>query len=178
MHVGGKIWHPYNGYVTPPNGTPVVTHEGEHAATHFYPVDANGEVPNINGAALAGGSWKKVYAVINAQASQERTITTTVGMEKSSEKKFGVTVSAEVGATIKAIFSATVTTSTTFESTSSETWSQEHTISDTFRVEKGDSVVVWQYVYNAQYAGQTVNFRSDIFYHTNSLSEVPQEQFQ
>lgn len=66
LHVGNKIWHPLGGGVTPGDTTPVIVHSGEHSATHFYPVDAYGNIPNINGAALTGGTWEKVYAVLNA----------------------------------------------------------------------------------------------------------------
>lgn len=46
-------------------------------------------------------------------------------MEKSSELKFGVTVATEVGATIEGLFEMKTSMSSTFESTSSETWRTE-----------------------------------------------------
>jgi len=62
-------------------------------ATRFYPVDAYGKIPNINGAALTGGNWERVYIVLNASAGQDTTISATVGMDRISELKFGDTIS-------------------------------------------------------------------------------------
>lgn len=89
---------------------------------------------NINGAALAGGRWEVVYSVINAEATQSRTVTTTLGMEKTASSEFGYSVTTEIGMTIEAIFSAKVSQTSSFRYTNSQTWREETQVQDTFTV--------------------------------------------
>jgi hypothetical protein len=99
-------------------------------------------------------------------------------MDKTVSSTFGVEVSAEAGVTIELIFTAKVSTKTSFALTSSETWRTETTITDTIKVNAGQSVVVWQYVYDGRYDNTNIPFRSNIFQHTQSLSVAPTEQFE
>lgn len=84
MHVGGKFFHPKGGNVRPGDDTPVVIYGGTHEATQFTPVDANDRLFKINGAILAGGRWERIFAVIDSKISQTRTVTTMVGMSKTT----------------------------------------------------------------------------------------------
>lgn len=70
-------------------------------------------------------------------------------MDKTTSTSFGFELTNEIGVTVEAIFSAKTSLKETFSYTSSQTWHDETTISDTISVKKGDSVVVWQYVYQA-----------------------------
>lgn len=68
----------------------------------------------MHGSALSGGRWERIYAVINAEAYQERIIQTKVGMEKSFSETFGVEIETEASASIAGIFSTKVNTKTSF----------------------------------------------------------------
>lgn len=94
-------------------------------------------------------------------------------MSKTKSDTFGVTLSTEIGASFEGLFDTKVGVSSTFETTSSETWNTESTVTDTFSIDKGDTVVVWQYVYNGVYADQIIPFKSDIFGYTNNLNQPP-----
>ena len=179
MHVGGRYWHPNGGSVTPGDNTNLLLHEGLHEATQFLPISVKtGEIVSINGAALAGGRWEAIYSVIDAQATQSRTVSTTIGMEQKQTSEFGYSVTTEISMSFGAIFSSKVSQTSSFRYTSSQTWRESTTIQDSFTVQQGQSLVVWQYVYEGQYANQRIGFRSNIFHHTKSLSEVPQERFE
>ncbi len=98
-------------------------------------------------------------------------------MDKTVSTMFGNEITNEVSATISGIFSSKTNVKTTFQQTSTETWHEETTISDTISVKAGQSVVVWQYVYIGKYADQKINFNSNIFEHTKSLNDVPDAHF-
>jgi len=98
---------------------------------------------------------------------------TTIGREKTTSSSFSTTIAEEAGATIKGIMEVKMSVSTTFETASSETFREETVYEDTITVEKGGSVIVWQYVLKGKYADTPINFRSDVFYHTSDPNEIP-----
>ena len=106
-------------------------YEGTHEATQWVPRDASGQIIDLHGSVLAGGQWERIYAVINAEADQSRTITSKMGMDKSISTMFGTEITHEVGVTIEGIFSAKTSIKETFQRTTTETWHEETTISDT-----------------------------------------------
>ncbi len=69
LSVGGKFFHPNGGSVTPGDDTGVILHGGTHTATQFVPVDGRGDIVNINGAALAGGRWERIFSIINSRGT-------------------------------------------------------------------------------------------------------------
>lgn len=60
-HIGGKYWHPYWDYVNPENDSTVSLYHYTAAGTHFAPVNAEGQILNLQDAKIEKAKWKCVY---------------------------------------------------------------------------------------------------------------------
>ena len=172
-HIGGKIWHPKGGSPNPGNDTTCVLHSDRHAAAKFYFGDLDGNAispypsPNLN------GDWKIVKAFVTPQTSHEFTVTYKVGKMQSKSTTTQLAWKVSAGVEIEGIFSASTEFSGMVSKTSSSTWTEEREESHTISVKKGETIVVWQYLFSMEQYGDEWSFQSSIIGDTNSLDVKP-----
>lgn len=171
-HRGGKIWHPRGGSPNPGDGTNCVVHSDVHDAAKFYFGDLDGKEISPYPAPELSGSWKVVKAFINPIAKHTYTQTYKVGKSRSKSTTEHHAWSVSAGAAFKG-FSASAEYSGFVEKTSESTWSSEYEESTTIEVEKGKTVVMWQYVFGMQQYDEELTFQSSIIGNTDSLDEEP-----
>ena len=172
-HIGGKIWHPQGGSPNPGNNTTCVLHSDRHAAARFYFGDINGNPlspypsPNLN------GDWKVLRAFITPEASHTYTVKYTVGRSQTRSTTTQVAWKVSAGVNIKQVFSASAEFSGFVQVANSDTWTEQKEQTHEITVEKGKTVVVWQYTFYMEQYGDEWSFHSSIVGDTNSLDVMP-----
>ena len=174
IHFGGKIWHPSGGSPNPGNSMVCVLHSDRHAAAKFYFGDIDGKPMSPYPSPNLSGDWKVVTAFITPEASHRKTIKHKVGKSntKTTTTQHGWKISE--GFDFEGIFSANAEYSGYVENAQATTWMEEREEIHTFNVIKGETVVVWQYVFAMERFGDEWSFKSTIIGDTNSLDVKPQ----
>ena len=172
MHRGGKIWQPRGGSPNPGDDTRCVLHSDVHDAAKFYFGKLDGTPISPYPTPKLCGTWKMIKAVINPAASHEFQQRYKVGKSFSSSKTQRHAWNVFVGFA-REVFSANAAYSGFVEISSAKTWSMEYEEITTIKVQRGQTVVVWQYVFGMQQYGEEYSFQSSIIGYTNSLNEKP-----
>ena len=173
-HIGGKIWHPRGGFPNPHDGTVCVLHRHHHAAARFYFSDINGNPMSPYPSPNLSGDWRLVKAFVTPETSDTFTIKYKVGKSQTkSTTTQSVWKDSVDHSKFKEIFRASGKFSDTMENTSSETWMEEREESYKISVIKGETVVVWQYVFAMERFGDEWSFKSMIIDKTNNLDVKP-----
>ena len=172
VHRGGKIWRPWKGSPNPDDDTRCVLHSDVDDAGKFY-------FGNLDGTAISpyprpklSGTWKVIKAFINPAASIEFQQKYKVGKTLTSSKTKRHAWNVSLGFA-RELFSTNATYSGYVEISSEKTWSTEYEEMTTIKVEKGATVVLWQYVFGMQQYGEEYSFQSSIIGNTNSLNKKP-----
>ena len=117
-------------------------------------------------------TWKVIKAFINPAASHEFQQRYKVGKSLTFSKTQRHAWNVFVGIA-KEVFSANAAYSGYVQISSAKTWSMEYEEITNVKVQKGETVVVWQYVFGMQQYGEEYSFQSSIIGYTNSLNEKP-----
>ena len=168
-HIGGKIWHPSGGSPNPGNDTVCVLHSDRHAAAKFYFGDIDGNPVSPYPSPNLSGDWKLLRAFIMPETDHTYTVNYKVGTSQTRSTTTQVAWRVSAGIDIKKVFNASAELSGFVEKTSSITWTKERSESHTIKVTKGESIVVWQYVFAMEQYGDEWSFQSTIIGDTNSL---------
>lgn len=173
LHIGGKNWHPKGGKLSPSNNTVCVLHSDSHNAAKFYFGDSSGNPISPYPEKLElGGGWKKIAAFIAPKLSRSYTFKLCTGrsLTKSVTDTKAWNLNAKL---VRKSFKADATYSSFARQAESCTWSDEKVETNTLDAEKGNTVVVWQYVFVVGQYGEEWSFRSSITANTNSMDETP-----
>jgi hypothetical protein len=169
-HHGGRIWHPYKGLPNPEDGTKCVLYGDSHQVSKFYFGDIDGNPMSPYPPPNLSGEWKLVRAFITPEDNGVYTINYKVG--KSQPKSRSVWK----GTTdVSNTFSASNQFSADFmNKADSATWKEEKEDAHRVIVTKGETTVVWQYVFIMEQYGDELSFKSKIIRNTDSLDDKPQ----
>ena len=172
MHGGGKFWYPWRGSPNPDDDKRCVLHSDVNDAAKFYFGELDGTPISPYPTPKLSGTWKVIKAFIDPAATHTFQQKYKVGKSLTSSKTqhHAWNVSVEIA---RAIFSASAIYSGYVEKSSEKTWSTEYEEITTIEVGKGETVVVWQYVFGMQQCGEEYSFQSNIIGHTNSLKKTP-----
>ncbi len=84
----GYYLHQVGGDTNAKPETAVHLYRGIHPAARFVPVSADGDIVNVNGAAIIGGHWHLVYSKENPLSDQELDISYRLGLSKTTLEQF------------------------------------------------------------------------------------------
>lgn len=120
---------------------------------------------DIYGAKLTGGRWEKVFGIINSATAHNRTFSYTIGADPVTLSAIPTEFVPEVPVTLKNLFDTKVPSNSFFKPASAVTWEPtESTKSITVKVQKGETFTYEQYIFEADFLGKKLEFRSDLIF--------------
>ena len=172
IHKGGKAWHPSGGSPNPANNTYCVLHSTRHSAAQFYFGDINGVPMSPYSSVKLTGNWKVLKAFITPKATHKYKVNYKTGRSLTPISEYEYAWSLPEVAAYK-MFKATAEYFGFVEKSDSNTWGEEKDETKEITVEKGKTVVVWQYVFKAEQLGDECSYFSTIIGDTHSLDIEP-----
>ena len=176
-HKGGKTWHPSGGSPNPSNDTSCVLHSTSHDAAMFYFGGIDGVPMSPYTSPNVTGNWKVIEAFVTPKATRNYGMTYKVG--RSQITTF-TPLHAQLKISAEAAYklcNASAECSAYVEKSDKNTWSEEMEVRRDIHVEKGETVVIWQYVFTVERLGEKFSFNSSIIGDTNSLDSPPKADF-
>ena len=173
IHKGGKTWHPSGGSPNPSDNTSCVLHSTSHDAAMFYFGGIDGVPMSPYTSLNVIGNWTVLKAFITPKVTHTYSMTYKVGRSQTTSftpLHAQWKISAE---TAYKHYKASSEYSGYVEKSDKSTWSEEKEVTRGIQVEKGETVVIWQFVFTVEQLGEKCSFNSSIIGDTNSLDFHP-----
>jgi hypothetical protein len=170
IHRGGQLLQPMYQSVNPSEGHPMSVHTqgGPAAKMMFVPLNGDSFYPEPT----LTGKWVKLFEIENADSEVIYTVNHIVGKTMSIKATDAVCYTASKDRSIK-WFGESSELGGFANLTQTVTWEEETANSHTLTVLKGETTVLWQWVFFATRLQEQYQFRSTILAVTHDVNMTP-----
>ena len=167
-HISGQNFHPMEDVLIPKEGALLELAKDTGDATKFAGRDASNLLANVHSTRVPGGHWELLLQRITPKISYEESVTVKTGFEQSKEIKMDVELGGEIGASFAGI-SAKINYSIKYGQAAKATWYSETTNTQKWQVYAGQTVCVYQYIFDGEYDSMKMGLKSNIYQDTDCV---------
>ena len=172
VYAGAKF-QPWAHNIEPEEGNPVVIGTAvDNPAARFAARDSSDQLANVHATEIVGGYWNQVIRVLTPKSTYTESYVQKEGFEETQEMKNDQTLTSEVGFSFFGI-SSKVSYKTTFGKLSSETWYNQTTSTQEFKIYQGESVCVYQFTLIGRFDSYKMPLGTNIHADTDCVEEPP-----
>lgn len=167
-HISGLNFHPMEDILIPKEGALLSLAKGTGSATKFAGRDSSNLLADVHSTRVPGGHWEILLQRITPKISYEETLTVKTGFEQSREIKLDVELGGEIGASFAGM-SAKINYSIKYGQAAKATWYSETTREQKWQVYAGQTVCVYQWVFDGEYDSLKMDLKSNIYQDTDCV---------